>query len=184
MRMAQVLIFRGVTSLFSYEASELFQVGHLVQVPFGRSLVKGLVIEIQEKDPPKHIIKQIDSLDVEKPLLISQVKLIMWMSEYYQLSPHKAFQTLLGSHLNKKAPKLPDKSETLDDPFKTPYPLSVEQTQALSEILTGALGQACLIHGITASGKTEIYIQLAHTLLTQNKQVLSKRSIKAIVEKL
>lgn len=168
MRIAQVLIFRGVSQTFSYEAPVLFQVGHLVEVPFGRTVVKGLVMSILE-ETASIPLKAILALSPEKPLSASQVGLIVWMSAFYQISPYKAFQTVMGSHFQ-KTPVLPNPPQA-DIPFITPYPLSQDQEITLTSILQNP-GKSFLIHGITASGKTEIYMQLAHALLTQNKQVL------------
>lgn len=51
--------------------------------------------------------------------------------------------------------------------------LSAAQKQACADIEKGfANAQVCLLHGVTASGKTEIYISLIHTALQQGKQVL------------
>ncbi|MBT8194782.1 MAG: primosomal protein N' [Bacteroidia bacterium] len=51
--------------------------------------------------------------------------------------------------------------------------LSIDQQRALGEIKEAFTKQAvALLHGVTASGKTEIYIHLIEEQLKQNKQVL------------
>ncbi|WP_395057861.1 primosomal protein N' [Flavobacterium sp.] len=51
--------------------------------------------------------------------------------------------------------------------------LSEPQNKALSEIQTiFASKEVCLLHGITASGKTEVYIKLIESFLEQKKQCL------------
>ncbi len=56
----------------------------------------------------------------------------------------------------------------------SPLPsLSTEQERALSEIYAAFREKAVtLLHGVTSSGKTEIYIHLIHNLLKQRRQVL------------
>lgn len=56
----------------------------------------------------------------------------------------------------------------------SPLPsLSTEQERALCEIYAAFREKAVtLLHGVTSSGKTEIYIHLIHNLLKQRRQVL------------
>ena len=53
------------------------------------------------------------------------------------------------------------------------HPLSEAQQKAYNEIVQAfAAKQVCLLHGVTASGKTEIYIHLIEQALLEGKQVL------------
>lgn len=54
-----------------------------------------------------------------------------------------------------------------------PYPLSAVQEKAYHEIIDRFADHAVtLLHGVTSSGKTEIYIHLIDTVLQQGRQVL------------
>lgn len=56
--------------------------------------------------------------------------------------------------------------------FNNAHTLSVEQQQAVDSIMQSR-GYACfLLHGITGSGKTEIYVHLMHEMLQHGGQVL------------
>ncbi len=51
--------------------------------------------------------------------------------------------------------------------------LSTAQNSALNQIKEAFVTQdVCLLHGVTSSGKTEIYVSLIQEVLSQNKQVL------------
>ncbi|MDE5703414.1 MAG: hypothetical protein K2H70_01180, partial [Bacteroidales bacterium] len=51
--------------------------------------------------------------------------------------------------------------------------LSEPQQQALADIKTALAGKpVCLLHGVTASGKTEVYMQLMEEVLAEGRQVL------------
>jgi len=52
------------------------------------------------------------------------------------------------------------------------HELTSEQAQALTRIEASEHGRACLIQGVTGSGKTEIYLRLAERCLEQGKSAL------------
>lgn len=56
---------------------------------------------------------------------------------------------------------------------RAPFPLNDAQQKAL-EAIQGCFAkqQVCLLHGVTSSGKTEIYIHLLNTLLSKGMQAL------------
>ena len=62
---------------------------------------------------------------------------------------------------------------TFLDSFKNEVSLHDFQTKAFNEIETIFLEkEVCLLHGVTASGKTEVYIKLISQFLEQKKQIL------------
>ena len=58
-------------------------------------------------------------------------------------------------------------------PTREPYPLNEHQQKALTDINDCFNNkQTCLLHGVTSSGKTEIYIHLIQQFLAKGKQTL------------
>src|SRR5690606_168877 len=66
-----------------------------------------------------------------------------------------------------------DRTKTDTESYKSEINYSEEQTQALKEIKNVfSKGEVVLLHGVTSSGKTEIYIELIKEQLGKGKQVL------------
>ena len=58
-------------------------------------------------------------------------------------------------------------------PLREPYPLSEAQNKSFENIINVFKDKStCLLHGVTSSGKTEIYIHLIEHFKKQNKQTL------------
>lgn len=66
-----------------------------------------------------------------------------------------------------------DRAPTHEGPTEALSPLSAAQQQALSQIQAYfSKGSVCLLHGITSSGKTRLYMHLMQDMLARKKQVL------------
>ncbi|MBX9733271.1 MAG: primosomal protein N', partial [Chitinophagaceae bacterium] len=66
-----------------------------------------------------------------------------------------------------------DRIETLPQKIDTNFTLSPAQSAALQSIQDSFTEkQVCLLHGVTASGKTQLYIKLIEEAIHKNKQVL------------
>ncbi len=170
MKIAQVLVFRGVSGTYSYLATEDHQVGQSIEVSFGNYLVKGVIISLSETENTFKTIKPITSVLNIKPLSRTLIELVVWFTAHYQVTPYKAFQTIIGAYYDKKVSAQSPSVKSI--PFATPYPLTTDQTQAIHTLLTHPEAPSFYLHGITSSGKTELYIQLAHHYLQLNKHVL------------
>ena len=69
--------------------------------------------------------------------------------------------------------RLQPNAEIFSDGPSLAKPLSTEQQRAHDEIVNiFAQKNVCLLHGVTSSGKTEVYMQLIRETLAQGKQVL------------
>lgn len=101
--------------------------------------------------------------------------------EYFTRKEASTFTTFSPSVLNGLLQKklliasLVEKSR-LDDTITTtraPHPLNEHQQKALQAINDCfIMKQTCLLHGVTSSGKTEIYIHLIQQFLDDGKQIL------------
>ncbi|HBI24679.1 MAG TPA: primosomal protein N' [Nitrospiraceae bacterium] len=158
-------------------------VGKRVIAPFGRQMVTGYIINTS-KELPTHLkpeikqgqIKPISSILDATPLIDkTMLDLCKWASEYYLFPLGMVLKTALSGIPEEKELRPPKKSYNILDLFKdkTPFADKPRDTVAAPPILTphqeGVLStireslkkgdfSVHLLHGITGSGKTEIYM--------------------------
>ncbi len=164
---------RKIPSLLTYQSSEEMMPGSLVEVPFRNEKSNGIVInEVKNPDFECHNIGKVLISQVLSPL---QLKLCEWMSEYYCCTMERCLELFLPSVIwvKNKQPKRKDgelKNPDQSHPSKPHHgeALTEEQEAVLevmngdahTRILTNDANRTYLIHGVTGSGKTEIYLQL------------------------
>ena len=190
---ADVLLPVPLPGLFTYAVpaalDAVAQAGCRVQVPFGtKKSVTGLIVRRHHEPPtdPKVVVKDImDVLDADPVILPEQYKLWQWISDYYLCAIGEVFKAALPAKLKQqreKGSKMKDSQaqatlisqlSTLNPQLPTLPSLSPAQSAALSDIHR-QWGQkpVCLLHGVTSSGKTELYIHLIAEALERGEQVL------------
>ncbi len=165
---------------FHYQA-EGTQIGARVLAPFGpkKNLVGFVVGRTSEK--PHFQTKAIAQWIDDEPFLDDKlIELARWVSDRYLCSLGEALACVVPPAL--AAPKRPPKNidensgpEAAQSPKADPFTLTPEQTRAL-EPLVAALdarrAQSFLLHGITNSGKTELYLRAMDRVIAQGRQAL------------
>ncbi|MDX2347135.1 MAG: primosomal protein N' [Legionella sp.] len=150
-------------------------IGARVWVPFGKIKRVGVIIGTASPENTRFKLKTIDSMIDQTPLLPEQLlALCRWMARYY----HAPLSDVLTLAMPKKYREgfdtaLLDTPKVYSEATTTPLQLNPEQASAFQIILT-ALGhyQAFVLDGVTGSGKTEVYLQLAARVFKNNQQVL------------
>ncbi len=165
------------TSLtYKWGFSEEPRLGLQVQVPLGKRKAQGIIIGLNPdpKDSDNFELKAVESISEEGPELFeSYLSWLAWLADYY-LHPIGQVMNLAGTPLKKgprkrksnKAPVIPDVEKT------TPPQLTNEQSAVINGFGDLKGFSAHLIHGVTGSGKTEIYLRAIEKVLSQDKQVL------------
>lgn len=179
----KVAVPAGLLPALTYSATaELVETGRLkrgqsVIVPLGSRKLEGICLERTEKDETiksKHIL----SIDDERPCLHEAfVKWLEWLSRYYvwpighvtemafpQLG--RAKNARQKERKSKTLPILPDVERT------QPPKLTPEQAQTIDAIQSDPGFNAHLVHGVTGSGKTEIYMRLLEKVVQEGQQGL------------
>lgn len=179
---AEILIpqkFGTDKETLTYEIPESLQIkpGQAVKIPLRKNIVTGIVWTIHNEPPS---FKTLEIISSEKFLLSNQqIDLINWMSKHYFCPLFKLLKYFIPKRVltNKAIPKkllkeIPKISESgLPAEKVGTKKLTPEQERIFIEIKSKTLNKF-LIHGITGSGKTEIYTHLAKEYLEQGKQVL------------
>ena len=161
------------------ELEEDVTVGMQVAVPFGQGnrSRKGYIIQITEKpeydiDKMKEIISIVSkSIPIEGKL----IKLAAWMKEKYGTTMLNCLLTVMPvkERIRKVEPKLKTEEYVLDTPCITK--LSDEQEKMVKEfsadIDKGHIN-TYLLHGITGSGKTLVYINCIKKITGLGKQAI------------
>ncbi len=122
-------------------------------------------------------VKPIDTLVDERPLVDDRMlALTAWMADYYMCSWGQAIDAALPApfrkgklHMKSRGIKPHEKVE-LEDPED--HSLTSEQDtayRALCEGVRSGRPHTYLLHGITGSGKTEVYMHLIRELLKQGR---------------
>ncbi|MDP4038949.1 MAG: primosomal protein N' [bacterium] len=149
------------------------KVGSIVMIPFGKRQSLGVVIKIYPQDHPKPSYKILDvkeKIDIN-PLPLHLVKLAKWLADYYLASPKAIWQTILPSGLQVKNPRKL-KQKTKQKVLIAPQiKLNPEQASAIKTI-KASHDRAFLLHGITGSGKTEIYIRLIKEVINRSRSAI------------
>jgi len=151
--------------------------GCLVRVPLGRRQTLGCLLR-ETNDNKLNNIKEIES--IYRPLLSPrEIKLLEWAAAYYLTPIGEVFRHLvppecLESSLKSRETKARKKPKPSED-FEKKIPiLNTEQIAALQKVKEGIDDpkHPILLHGITGSGKTEIYLKATQRALEQGGQVL------------
>lgn len=156
--------------LFTYQTEEDVQIGQEVIIPLRNQILRGIVWNL-EKEKPRFEVKKIIEVVDQKPVLsLAHFKLALWISYYYHCSLGLAVKLFLPSRLKRRLKKQKVTKAKNRQNFP-PSNLTTPQKKALATI-TKSRKQFFLLHGVTGSGKTEIYLRLCAELVKQGKQVI------------
>lgn len=152
--------------LFTYETEEDLQVGQEVVVPFRSRKIRGIVWKTGLLKPPFKTKKILAVNDPEPLLDHLHFRLARWLSAYYFTS--------LGLVVKLMLPKR-TRSRQREKPRRPPQRKSVRLTRQQRLVLEKAekaKRQFFLLHGVTGSGKTEIYLRLCLEVIRAKKQAI------------
>ena len=159
--------FNQSENLLTYQSEVKLSIGQIVLIPFGKQQTVGVVVESTTK--PTFATKNIISTVYDEPLPKQLIKALFWLTDYYRCPMSTVVQAILPRGITKKRRTV---IESLPkQPRATDNPLNSAQKRAIKAILQNQ-ANTILLHGITGSGKTNIYIELAKQTLANNQSVI------------
>jgi primosomal protein N' (replication factor Y) len=167
-----------LAKLFEYSLPKEIdaRVGDRVAVRFGAQQKIGIVIESRvAAELAAERIKPISALRDDAPRLPEDwIALMRFLSGYYQRPLGETVIGALPPRLRSTKP-LPRKVRqhepaTPGARFVPPHPLTATQASVVERVSAGF--NAYLLHGVTGSGKTEVYLHLAAKALERGAQAL------------
>jgi len=150
------------------------QPGMRVAAPFGQRERIGFVVALLNRSPIRELKAIRRAIDPAPVIADERWALANWLSDYYFCSLGEALAAMVPSALRLPRSAIEDgAAEQAADAAAAEAPaasltLSIHQRRALEaivEALDGEQPRPALLHGVTGSGKTELYLRaIAHVL--------------------
>ena len=183
LRIARIALDVPVAKLFDYRIPESLHLaaGDCVWVPFGRSARLGIVVGLAlRSELPLARLRSVLGPCESVPRLGSDwLGFMSFLAQYYQRPFGQVAAACLPPRLRRAQPLKSGGGESSSPPlserprFLAPHPLTEAQRRAVDRIAS-AFGrfQPFLLHGVTGSGKTEVYLHLISLAIARGCQAL------------
>jgi len=182
MRIARVALDLPLYRLFDYfvaegdlsEATGL-RPGLRVRVPFGKGEKIGIVVEVTDHSDlsPEHLKSVLEILD-DSPLPADFFRLCTFASDYYQAPIGEVLLQALppGFRKIRQTPRRTMQPRLRKIAPESGFSLTLEQAEAVAAVPLNQGYAPFLLHGVTGSGKTEVYLRLIDATLTAGRQAI------------
>lgn len=187
MKIAHVALDFPLQDAFDFRVPEGFAPvpGSLVVVPFGRGKKVGMVVGLAgHSEVPGDRLRDLEKVveDVP-PMAPADLDLLRFCASYYHRALGEVIATSLPPRIRQVSrrklgvrPRFPPKplgstgNGVLTPDFRVLTPAQEEAVMAVAD----GLGKfhPVLLHGVTGSGKTEVYLQVVAEVLAQGRQAL------------
>lgn len=171
---------RHTDSFFTYRAPDEteLRIGDKVWVPFGRGdkTKAGFVFAFPEHiSCPEQKIKEIEGVDAAGSLNREMMKTAAWMKQRYAITYSDAISCFCVKGKPPREGKAKEPYKDLPGRDERPAALTEEQTasvERINEAIAASRHEIFLLHGVTASGKTEVYMEAIDKCLKLDKTAI------------
>lgn len=169
---------RHTDTYYTYAAPEEVKTGDVVQASFSRRSrpINAFVFEDEAEpdcDPSK--IKEIAGLNPDISLNREMIETCIWMKRRYGIKYMDAVRCFVPGGKPSKAGKEKEPYKDAEGEAQNIETLTPEQQRAVSmieESVVSGRQDNYLIHGVTGSGKTEVYMQVIDRALKQGRTAI------------
>ncbi len=185
MRFVDVILPLAIRDCYTYSVPDDLTIpapGSRVIVPLVSKQVRGVVLREHTEPVEDSLaakIRPVTEVVTTAPgVSKEQLVLWQWMSGYYMCTLGEVMNAALPGGVDKRLINPPKRARKSFKPYEGTiepvHPLSAAQQRCADEIGTfwRSGKNITLLHGVTSSGKTDIYIQLIEAQLQQGKNVL------------
>jgi len=168
LRISRVISY-AVPGVYSHSVKR----GSFVKVIFSGKEYTAVVLAISSKAPDfRGEIKELEPLKELKPVSEIELKLWIWMADYYMCTLGEVYKAAIPGKITDTAGKRRKEAEPWEGE-ENAIRLTAPQQKVYEEIGISLKERVpTLLRGVTGSGKTEIYIKLAQAALTNGGNVL------------
>jgi primosomal protein N' (replication factor Y) len=166
---APTQIIRADCETFTYSSTKPMTIGQIVLVEVGRKQIIGVVLHKSNK--PSYPTKSILSVIEPTPLPNELIELSVWLSRYYITPLALVLRLIIPTGIQKKRHLTTEKQQKIVKRNRTNIVFNEEQVIAL-DILSKTNSGTFLLQGVTGSGKTELYIEVAKKSISSGKSAV------------
>ena len=157
LEIAPLKLVRKDKYYFTYHNNHPLVIGSLVRIPIGKTSCIGVVIGEAKK--PNFTTRPIEKVIYKTPIPKELIKTAKWMSNYYNVHLALCLSLLVPAGIEKTRRKyLLTKYNQVRVHKK--YSLTQDQANAIKKI-SDSQHTTNILFGITGSGKTNVYIEIA-----------------------
>ena len=160
--------------ILTYSFSSELEPGTVVEIPLGKRKTLGIIYQKAKK--PAFKTKDILRAVLDAPLPKHLLESILWLSQYY-LTPMPQVVSLFLPNTLEKTHKIPDLAKNpeiltgVENGNLPEIPLNPAQKRALA-VLKASKTHTSLLHGVTGSGKTNIYLTLTYEAFSRGESTI------------
>jgi primosomal protein N' (replication factor Y) len=165
---APIRIIRPGSDSYTYSSESSLSVGTIVTIEVGKKQLIGVVLSTSFK--PTYVTKLISSVVEPTHLPIQLIELSKWLATYYATPLATVLQTVLprGVDKNRRSKEILTKSVIRE---RTKIVFNKQQSEVIAKVNQAKSG-TFVLQGVTGSGKTRVYIEIAKQITQAGKSVI------------